>query len=115
MNVKPDTDEYERILSEVLLKMEKCLKKKNFMLLISRFKTHLRCANRIKDVCCKNGGCFIKVGQHIGGLDYLLPSEYVNTMKVLHNQAPQSNVKELFETIETDLKCKVSSYLIFNS
>ena len=30
----------------------------------------------------KNGGVFIKVGQHIGALDYLLPEEYVNTMKV---------------------------------
>ena len=37
----------------------------------------------------KNGGVFIKVGQHIGALDYLLPEEYVNTMKVeslrIHN------------------------------
>ena len=25
----------------------------------------------------------VKVGQHIGALDYLLPEEYVNTMKVI--------------------------------
>ena len=67
----------------------------------------MRSAERILDVCKANGGCFIKVGQHIGGLDYLLPSEYVNTMKILHNNAPESNVEELFETVETDLKCKV--------
>lgn len=84
-NIDTNNPNYEKVLSEC----------------------HLRSANRIKDVCCANGGCFIKVGQHIGGLDYLLPVEYVTTMKVLHNQAPQSNVNELFETIEKDLNCKV--------
>lgn len=73
----------------------------------------MRSANRILDVCKSNGGCFIKVGQHIGGLDYLLPNEYVNTMKVLHNQAPESSVEELFETVETDLKCKVRYKSLF--
>ncbi len=62
----------------------------------------------MKSVFCKNGGAFIKVGQHIGGLDYLLPDEYVKTMKQLHSNAPESNVNELFKTIETDLNCKVS-------
>jgi aarF domain-containing kinase len=43
----------------------------------------------------------------VGGLDYLLPEEYVYTMKELHNNAPESKISELFETIETDFKCKV--------
>ncbi len=51
-------------------------------------------------------------------MDYLLPTEYVNTMKILHNQAPESDVEELFETVETDLNCKVRrkkwrNYLFF--
>ncbi len=71
-------------------------------------KIHLRSAKRLKQVFCSNGGAFIKVGQHIGGLDYLLPDEYVRTMKELHNKAPESNLNELFETIETDLKCKIT-------
>ena len=70
-------------------------------------KVHLRSANRLKDVFCKNKGAFIKVGQHIGALDYLLPLEYVNTMKSLHDKAPESEITELFETIETDLGVKV--------
>jgi len=65
----------------------------------------------LKSVFCKNGGAFIKVGQHIGGLDYLLPDEYVKTMKQLHSNAPESNVNELFKTIETDLNCKVSHFI----
>lgn len=68
----------------------------------------MRSAQRLKSVFCTNGGVFIKVGQHIGGMDYLLPDEYVNTMKELHDKAPQSDLKELYETIETDLNCKVS-------
>ena len=75
------------------------------LILIS--KTHLRSAARIKSVFCKNGGAFIKVGQHVGSLDYLLPAEYVQTMKELHNKAPESDVKDLFKTIEEDLKKKV--------
>ncbi len=62
----------------------------------------------MKELFCRNGGAFIKVGQHIGGLDYLLPDEYVSTMKELHANAPKSSVNELFETVETDLKCKIS-------
>lgn len=70
-------------------------------------KIHLRSAQKLKAVFCKNGGAFIKVGQHIGGLDYLLPDEYVKTMKQLHNNAPESNIADLFKTIEVDLNCKV--------
>lgn len=77
-------------------------------------KTHLRSAIRIKSVFCKNGGAFIKVGQHVGSLDYLLPAEYVQTMKELHNKAPESDVKDLFKTIEDDLKKKVLKFRIIS-
>jgi hypothetical protein len=59
-------------------------------------------------MCCTNGGAFIKVGQHVGSLEYLLPKEYVDTMKVLHNKAPQSDVEELKKVFEEDLKMKAS-------
>ena len=90
-NLEYDTTEYEETLSEL----------------------HLRSANKLKELLCKNGGAFIKVGQHIGGLDYLLPPEYVKTMKTLHNNAPESPVSELFETIEQDLKCNVQLHFLF--
>jgi len=54
-------------------------------------------------MCWRNGGCFIKVGQHIGALDYLLPEEYVNTMKVLHQYAPESPIEDIKRIIATDL------------
>ncbi|OWF52261.1 uncharacterized aarF domain-containing protein kinase 1-like [Mizuhopecten yessoensis] len=64
---------------------------------------HLRSALRLRDMVCKNGGVFIKVGQHVGTLDYLLPEEYVSSMKILHNQAPQSKLADLQRVVEEDL------------
>jgi len=54
-------------------------------------------------MCWCNGGCFIKVGQHLGALDYLLPAEYVDTMKVLHQHAPESPVADIKRIIAADL------------
>ncbi|XP_041354030.1 aarF domain-containing protein kinase 1-like isoform X2 [Gigantopelta aegis] len=67
---------------------------------------HLRSALRLRDMCCANGGAFIKVGQHIGSLEYLLPMEYVNTMKVLLDKAPESKLEDLYRVIEEDLGLK---------
>ncbi|XP_022103707.1 uncharacterized aarF domain-containing protein kinase 1-like isoform X3 [Acanthaster planci] len=75
-------------------------------------KVHLRSAQRLYRLCCKNGGIFIKAGQHIGALDYLLPKEYVETMKVLHNDAPCSRLEDIKSVIEEDLHCKVDDVLL---
>ena len=58
-------------------------------------KVHLRSAERLLKLCCSNGGVFIKVGQHIGALEYLVPPEYVNTLKVLHSRAPRSSIQDI--------------------
>nr|QKY15035.1 ABC1-like protein (ABC1) [Polytomella parva] len=44
-------------------------------------KCHQRSADKLIDLCFKNGGVFIKLGQHMGQLDHLLPEEYVLTMR----------------------------------
>lgn len=54
-------------------------------------------------MCRKNGGCYIKIGQHIGALEYLLPSEYVQTFKVFHSDAPQTPIEKLERVIEEEL------------
>ncbi|XP_024593527.1 uncharacterized aarF domain-containing protein kinase 1 [Neophocaena asiaeorientalis asiaeorientalis] len=64
---------------------------------------HLRSARRLCELCCANRGTFIKVGQHLGALDYLLPKEYTSTLKVLHSQAPQSSMQEVRQVIREDL------------
>ncbi|KAJ7365479.1 putative aarF domain-containing protein kinase 1 [Desmophyllum pertusum] len=69
---------------------------------------HLRSALSLRDLCCVNGGAYIKVGQYVGSLDYLLPPEYVQTMKVLHSDAPQSPLSDIHHVIEEELNCKVN-------
>ena len=69
---------------------------------------HWRTAERLKVLCYQNGGLFVKVGQHIGALDYVLPHEYVQTMKVFHEDAPYSPLSSLYTLIEDDLGKQVS-------
>ena len=43
------------------------------------------------------------MGQHIGALDYLLPEEYVNTMRVLHNRSPQMPPEDFYSVLREEL------------
>lgn len=76
-----------------------------------RSRVHAEGAKLLLQLCCANRGVYIKVGQHIGALDYLVPPEYVKTMKVLHSEAPESTFEEILEVLRQDLKRDVS--LIF--
>lgn len=69
---------------------------------------HTEASQKLLALCCLNKGVYIKVGQHIGALEYLLPGEYVKTMKVLHSRAPQNPVEDLYKVIRKDLKKEVS-------
>lgn len=40
---------------------------------------HQRCANRTLVVMQKNGGIFLKLGQHLSAMNYILPPEWVYT------------------------------------
>ena len=53
------------------------------------------------DVSGNYGG--VQVGQHIGALDYLLPEEYVDTMKVLHNRSPQMPLEDIYSVLKEEL------------
>lgn len=69
---------------------------------------HEKSAQKLLELCCTNKGVFIKVGQHIGSLDYLLPKEYVNTLKILHSHAPTSSIKDIKKVLREELKIDVS-------
>lgn len=71
-------------------------------------RVHRLAAEKLLELICINKGVYIKVGQHIGSLDYLLPKEYVSTMKVLHSNAPKNPVADLYKVIKQDLKVNVS-------
>lgn len=65
-------------------------------------------AEKLLKLCKANKGVYIKVGQHVGALDYLLPNEYVQTMRILHKDAPKNTIEELYDVIREDLKKDVS-------
>ncbi|GAX83513.1 hypothetical protein CEUSTIGMA_g10938.t1 [Chlamydomonas eustigma] len=65
---------------------------------------HVRGAHRLKDLCFANGGIYIKLGQHVGQLDHLLPDPYVETMqKYLLDQCPISTLEEVRQIMIKDL------------
>lgn len=64
---------------------------------------HQRSADKLLKLCSVNGGVFVKVGQHIGALDYLLPDEYVQTMRVLHHNAPSMPLDDIYEVLREEL------------
>ncbi|RPB05085.1 ABC1-domain-containing protein [Choiromyces venosus 120613-1] len=59
-------------------------------------KCHKRCAERTYKVLEKNGSVFIKLGQHLAAMGYLLPAEWTDTFIPLQDQCPVSS----FESIE---------------
>lgn len=67
-------------------------------------RVHKIAAEKLLDLMCTNKGVYIKVGQHVGALDYLLPKEFVQTMKVLHSNAPTNPVEDLYKVIKQELK-----------
>lgn len=74
---------------------------------------HQRSAERLLKLACDNGGVFVKVAQHIGALDYLLPQEYVQTCKVTHHNAPEQSIDDVLTVMRAELKKEPSE--IFSS
>lgn len=64
---------------------------------------HLKCARLLRDLFCDNAGVYIKLGQHLAVLDYVIPKEYVETMQCMFDKAPTSSLQEVFAVIEADL------------
>eukprot|EP01087_Luapelamoeba_hula_P019116 TRINITY_DN6289_c0_g1_i1.p1 TRINITY_DN6289_c0_g1~~TRINITY_DN6289_c0_g1_i1.p1 ORF type:complete len:709 (-),score=91.54 TRINITY_DN6289_c0_g1_i1:43-2169(-) len=61
---------------------------------------HKRSAERLRICFEKQGGIYVKAGQHIYSLDYILPPEYCNAMTPLHDRTPYcpfENVERVFK------------------
>ncbi|SCV03704.1 LAMI_0H10286g1_1 [Lachancea mirantina] len=65
---------------------------------------HKTCAEITLQALEKNGGIFIKLGQHIGAMTYLLPPEWTETMIPLQDKCPQSTLQEIDAMFRQDLK-----------
>lgn len=71
-------------------------------------KCHKKSAEKLLELCCTNKGVYIKVGQHVAALNYLLPSEYVETLSILHSEAPSNKIDDVYRVLKEDLKKDVS-------
>ncbi|XP_019196037.1 PREDICTED: putative ABC1 protein At2g40090 isoform X1 [Ipomoea nil] len=69
-----------------------------------KHEVHLRSARRLEELCFKNGGIYIKFGQHLGQLEYLVPDEYVHIMREsMLNRCPQSSYEQVCEVVSKEL------------
>lgn len=65
---------------------------------------HQRGADRLLQLCFDNGGVYVKLGQHVGQLDHLLPQPYVSTMRRhLLDRCPASAYEDVVRVVERDL------------
>ncbi|CAJ2644043.1 unnamed protein product [Trifolium pratense] len=68
-----------------------------------KHEVHLRSAQKLRDLCFKNGGIYIKLGQHLGQLEYLVPQEYVQTMREsMLNKCPVSSYEQICDVFKKE-------------
>lgn len=63
---------------------------------------HQRCADRTLAAMEKNGSIFIKLGQHLSSLNYLLPSEWCDTFIPLQDKCPVSSYASIEAMVKQD-------------
>ncbi|KAL8247811.1 hypothetical protein R6Q59_009027 [Mikania micrantha] len=69
-----------------------------------KHEVHTRSARRLEELCFKNGGIYIKLGQHIGQLEYLVPQEYINTLREsMLNRCPTSSYDQVCQVVKKEL------------
>jgi predicted unusual protein kinase regulating ubiquinone biosynthesis (AarF/ABC1/UbiB family) len=64
---------------------------------------HTRNAIRLTNMCAENGGLYIKLGQHIAMLDYIVPSEYRTELTRLLGSTPNSSIDSVRRVIRAEL------------
>lgn len=71
---------------------------------------HKRCAERTLKVLEKNGGIFIKLGQHLSAMSYLLPVEWTSTFIPLQDQCPVSSYESIRQMFRDDTGEELQDY-----
>ena len=64
---------------------------------------HEKCAVRLLHLCLANGGVYVKLGQHLAQLDYLVPAPYTRVLSQLFQGNRPSSTEAVVELIEEDL------------
>ncbi|KAF9383001.1 hypothetical protein BGX21_001671 [Mortierella sp. AD011] len=68
-----------------------------------RRKLHKRCAERVMAMMRENGGIYIKLGQHLASLKYLLPEEWTRTMEPLQDRCAPSSMESIQSLFLSDI------------
>ncbi|KAF8975684.1 hypothetical protein BGZ46_008924 [Entomortierella lignicola] len=66
-------------------------------------KLHKRCAVRVMNMMRENGGIYIKLGQHLASLKYLLPDEWTRTMEPLQDRCAPSSMESIQSLFLSDM------------
>jgi aarF domain-containing kinase len=64
---------------------------------------HIKSANLVLKALQKSGGIYIKLGQHVSAMVYILPPEWTSTMAVLQDQCPPTPYQEIEELVQNDM------------
>ena len=64
---------------------------------------HQHAAQRLVKLCRTNAGVYIKIGQHLANLDYIVPQEYIDGLSCLLDDAPQSSYDNVCQVVQEDL------------
>ncbi|KAK6509962.1 hypothetical protein TWF481_004677 [Arthrobotrys musiformis] len=56
----------------------------------------------------KNGSIFIKLGQHLSSMTYLLPIEWTSTFVPLQDKCPKSSIEDINRMLQQDTGCTLS-------
>jgi aarF domain-containing kinase len=65
--------------------------------------SHVRSANRLHQLFSRNGGLYVKLGQHLSGLDHVIPKPYTQVMATLQDQAPAHPIDQINRVFREDL------------
>lgn len=71
---------------------------------------HQRCADRTLRVLEKNGSIFIKLGQHLSSMNYLLPLEWTSTFIPLQDKCPVSSYEAIEQMFIEDTGQPIASH-----
>lgn len=99
-----EIDRFRKLISSTRVNIDEIVKE---MASLSHDETasvslHHRNAIRLRDMCAKNGGVYIKLGQHLAMLDHIFPKEYQVVLSSLLANTPKSSWSSIRRIIKQD-------------
>ncbi|CAM9871206.1 unnamed protein product [Ascophyllum nodosum] len=64
---------------------------------------HLRSAERLRKLCTRNGGVYVKLGQLLSQMDFVFPREYIEVLSSMLDQASRTPIEDVREVIKEEL------------